>query len=233
MDELDRITQPHPFDNHEVLYGSVGIDMSKFNGTIHLGNIVNYGDKGAGHGTKALHMLTNLADKYHVSISGVAKAYSNVDGHIQDTSELVKWYEKNGFLVTGGDEDYGFEIVYHPDEETNEDAGPSNIQTHSDPMGSKTFGFDLSPDYTSDYEDRQMHNQQNVGWTSNDVTIPHTDSATSIPEPSALPTPELPNNPVNKSKAYTPPSKPKPVPRYKFDKKLDDKVKKLLKRYDN
>jgi hypothetical protein len=121
LDELHKTTQPHPFNRSEVLYGSIGLDVSKFGGQIHLGDIVNYGDKGAGHGTNALRMLINMADKYKVSISGTAKAYSNVDGHIQDTNQLAKWYEKHGFLITGGYEEDGFDIVYHPDEEGSDD----------------------------------------------------------------------------------------------------------------
>jgi hypothetical protein len=117
LDELHKTTQPHPFNRGEVLYGSIGLDVSKFGEQIHLGDIVNYGDKGAGHGTNALRMLLNMADKYKVSISGTAKAYSNVDGHIQDTNQLAKWYEKHGFLIIGGYEEDGFDIIYHPDEE--------------------------------------------------------------------------------------------------------------------
>lgn len=115
LEDLWGQTGSHPFNPNIVLYGSIGMDVSKWGDGVHLGDIVAYGDKGKGHGTQALQLLTKLSDKYGVPIRGTAKAYSTVDGHIQDTDRLVQWYEKNGFTVTGGyGDDYGFDIEYTP-----------------------------------------------------------------------------------------------------------------------
>lgn len=113
LDDLRAHTSPHPM-NHTVLYGSVGLDVSKWGDGVHLGDIVNYGEAGKGHGTEALRLLTQLADKHGVTITGVAKAYSDKAGHIQDTNRLAQWYEKNGFTTDEGFDDYGFDIEYKP-----------------------------------------------------------------------------------------------------------------------
>ena len=75
-------------------------------------DIVALGDVGTGEGTAALQMLTGLADLHHVTIEGTAKAYSNRDGHIQETNRLVQWYKKHGFEVIGGNPEDGYDIIY-------------------------------------------------------------------------------------------------------------------------
>jgi len=114
LHDLEQATQEHPWNHKMRIFGSVGIEVSPWGTGIHLGDIVTLGDARQGHGTNALKLLTQLADQHGVTISGVAKAYSNKPGHIQGTSRLLKWYQKHGFKRTGGYPEDGYDIEYKP-----------------------------------------------------------------------------------------------------------------------
>jgi len=105
-------TQEHPFNSRERLYGMVGIHASPSGGGVHLHDIVNYGESGQGHGTRTLQHLKSLADKHGITISGIAKAYSNNPKHITKTKALVGWYKKHGFEAGSGNKDDGYPISY-------------------------------------------------------------------------------------------------------------------------
>lgn len=106
--------QTHPWNRNVLLYGPVGIEVSWFGNEIHLGDITTYSDHGQGWATRALGLLKSLADKYQVSISGTAKAYSSQPEHIRDTKRLLQWYQKQGFENLGGYPEDGYEIKYIP-----------------------------------------------------------------------------------------------------------------------
>jgi len=113
LEDFYDMTSPHPFDRGR-LYGTVGIEVSKWGSDIHLGNISSLGDKRSGHGTAALQMLMALADKHGVKLSGTAKAYSKNPEHVQSSKRLAQWYKKNGFKILGGYPEDGYEIEYTP-----------------------------------------------------------------------------------------------------------------------
>ena len=116
MDDFYSSTKESPI-GHGRLYGPVLLDVSIFDGEIHLSDINTVGDKGQGSGTQALKFLTNLADKHNVKLSGVAKGYSQSKEHIQTSERLLQWYQKHGFVEpedSFGDEDEGFDIKYNP-----------------------------------------------------------------------------------------------------------------------
>lgn len=112
FNDLDKTTQPHPFDDRQRLHGMVGIHASPFEGGVHLHDIVNYGEAKRGHGTRTLEYLKSLADKHGVEISGTAKAYSNRPNHITKTKKLTDWYGKHGFQIGKGNKDDGYPISY-------------------------------------------------------------------------------------------------------------------------
>jgi hypothetical protein len=117
MNEFMDNTTEHPMDRRARLLGHVTITLSPFDGEIHLSDISTYGDKNQGHGTKALKYLTSLAEKHNVTISGIAKAYSQNKDHIQSSSDLLSWYKKHGFDEVPdyyGSDDEGFAIHYNP-----------------------------------------------------------------------------------------------------------------------
>jgi len=103
-------------------YGTVNLTVYPFNGKIRLSNIVSVGDKSKGAGTQALNFLKDLADRHDVSIVGTAKAYSQSDEHIQDSSRLRQWYTKHGMTDTGGDDTDGFDMKYNPRRQSTNEA---------------------------------------------------------------------------------------------------------------
>lgn len=116
MDDFFAATTESPIGKGR-LYGDVLIDVSPFDGEIHLGDIVTVGEKSKGSGTQALKFLTNLADRHNVKISGTAKAYSKDPEHIRTSDRLLQWYKKHGFHEPSdsfGDEDEGFDIKRNP-----------------------------------------------------------------------------------------------------------------------
>jgi hypothetical protein len=114
MEELFATTAAHPFDARVSMIGMVGVDVSPFDGAIHLGDIRNYGPPRQGAGTEALNQLKALADKYGVTITGTAKVYDQRAGYISKAKDLVAWYKKNGFEVGRGNARDGYEITYTP-----------------------------------------------------------------------------------------------------------------------
>ena len=116
MDDFVAATKESPIGKGR-LYGDVLIDVSPFDGEIHLGDIVTVGEKSQGSGTRALKFLTDLADRHNVRLSGTAKAYSKSKEHIQTSERLLQWYKKHGFVEPAdsfGDEDEGFDIRRSP-----------------------------------------------------------------------------------------------------------------------
>jgi len=114
LDEAWKLSKPHPFDRRIRLFGMIGVEMSKFDGMVHLSDIRNFGKPRQGGATSVLKKLTTLADKHKVKIDGVAKVYDQRDGHMSTTKELVKWYRKSGFKIFSGSEEDGYRIEYSP-----------------------------------------------------------------------------------------------------------------------
>ena len=110
----DYIDATTPGDDRIRLYGTIGLTVYPFSGRIRVSDIVSLGDKSQGAGTQALKFLTDLADRHNVELVGTAKAYSQSDEHIQDSSRLLQWYEKHGMSRTGGDDTEGFNMRYNP-----------------------------------------------------------------------------------------------------------------------
>lgn len=111
MDDWHKSTQEHPFNHRARIHGGTSVELSPFEGEIHLSDIMSHAP-GKGHGTNTLNHLKSLADKHGVTLSGTAKAYSNRKEHITKTSQLTKWYKKHGFTTGLGNKDDGYDIKY-------------------------------------------------------------------------------------------------------------------------
>lgn len=118
MNELRRSGQAHPFSSTTILFGPVGVQASEWEGNIHIEDIRTFQDRGQGHASEVLKMLTHMADRYDVSLTGTAKVYdSQIEDRVPTSKRLAQWYRKHGFKILRGNEDDGYEIVYTPREE--------------------------------------------------------------------------------------------------------------------
>ena len=110
MEEYFQLTEPHPYSRGVRVYGMAMLMVSKFGKEIHISDIAtNHGRQG--HGTAAMKMLCDLADKHQVVLSGIAQSYSKGN---MTTAQLKKWYAKFGFKAKGGDNHDGWNISRSP-----------------------------------------------------------------------------------------------------------------------
>lgn len=120
LSDLEKITSEHPFDNRSRILKNASIEVSAYDKDIHISDIRSLLPR-TGAGTEAMKILTNLADKHHVRLHLIAKAYSKDQKYVTDTVKLIKWYISLGFVVDDDfldDDDYeGYdevEMVYYP-----------------------------------------------------------------------------------------------------------------------
>jgi hypothetical protein len=110
-------SDPHPFDHNSRVFGGTTIHLSPDNYEVHIHDVQSLNPK-SGAGTKAMKALLKLADKHHVNLNAVAKAYAKHGDYIKDTEKLVSWYRKLGFDIEDADENDtfyydGVEIKYY------------------------------------------------------------------------------------------------------------------------
>tara|TARA_R110002074_G_scaffold27200_2_gene79145 strand:- start:4844 stop:15754 length:10911 start_codon:yes stop_codon:yes gene_type:complete len=120
MDEYYEATYPHPFDDSTRALGAkVDGEVHNVETTISIVNEdtvrlswiqtqppASGGTRGAGVGSYMLKKLTEIADKHGVSIEGtVARAPGMDEDAGLSASDLMNWYLRNGFEVTGGPSD--------------------------------------------------------------------------------------------------------------------------------
>lgn len=117
VQELRQNYDVNPLNDRQVIInGQVAVDISPNEKGVHLHDIRTLFEGRKGEGTKALRELTNMADRLGAQIDGLAFAYSKAPGLLQDTDKLLKWYEKAGFRNEGGDREYGYKVVYYPNQ---------------------------------------------------------------------------------------------------------------------
>lgn len=107
INEFKSITDQHPFSlmlrSHDNAMANL---YGLSNTTVRLGDIQG---SGQGSGSKMLKLITDLADKYQVTIKLDAYGYEDKI----PTDELVKWYQRNGFDIVNVDEDV-VAMIRHP-----------------------------------------------------------------------------------------------------------------------
>lgn len=116
MDDFEAATEHNPLTKSGRLYGNVRLGVYPSRGGIRIGDISVAGDRGEGQGTKALQLLTSLADKHGVKLNGVATAYlsgQDGQGRAQANDRLLSWYVKHGFTGSA-DTDGDHNIEYLP-----------------------------------------------------------------------------------------------------------------------
>jgi hypothetical protein len=101
MQELNSITDEHPFDRSKRIVGGAAVEVSVVNHAndrVYLHDIMAL-DPRKGYSSQALGLLTRLADKHHVTIELFAMAYTRDTRYLTVTEKLVRWYQKLGFVV--------------------------------------------------------------------------------------------------------------------------------------
>lgn len=98
LSDLEKITTEHPFDSRSRILKSATIEVSAYDKDIHISDIRSLAPK-SGAGTEAMKILINLADKHNVRLHLIAKAYSKDPKYVTDTSKLIEWYQRLGFVV--------------------------------------------------------------------------------------------------------------------------------------
>lgn len=114
LDEWHEITHEHPLNRSARLTDNAAVEVSYFDGALHLSDVAAIGVPRSGGGTQALQMLCDLADKHGVKITLTAKAYT--ENHMS-TRQLKKWYERFGFHEdedSFGDEYDGYDMLRYP-----------------------------------------------------------------------------------------------------------------------
>jgi len=111
MDEWHKTTKPHPFNDRSRIHGGTMVELSPFDGNIHLSDIQTL-EPNKGHGAHTIKHITSLADKHGVTVEGTALAYAKDKKYITKSKDLKTFYTKHGFKAGRGSESEGYEISY-------------------------------------------------------------------------------------------------------------------------
>lgn len=107
LKEFDAATTPHPWHGRMSIWqDSVGIELSKWQGMIHISSIMSFAKKNDGNASKALKWLCELADKHSVKMDLEVSPVKNAgarEGKSLNKTELKSWYKRNDFKPVGGD----------------------------------------------------------------------------------------------------------------------------------
>lgn len=136
-------TSEHPINHRARLLNNAAMEVSAFDGMIHISDILALQPGG---GRAALELLCNLADKHGVKMSLTAKSYDTQRATL-DTSQLKAWYERHGFVEdedTFGDDDEGYDMIRWPQALT-ESASQSPAQMLYNNFKGKEFLFQDLP----------------------------------------------------------------------------------------
>jgi hypothetical protein len=105
LEKLEADSDAHPLDNKAVILCNCSVEVSRSarnrNKTIHISDIRSLIPSN-GDASKALRYLCDLADECGVDLDLYAMAY--VKGRLT-TKQLIKWYERYGFVGYGMDDD--------------------------------------------------------------------------------------------------------------------------------
>lgn len=114
LEEWNELTHEHPLSRSARLTDSASVEVSYFDGALHLSDVMALGAPRQGGGTRAIKLLCDLADKHGVKITLTAKAYT--ENHMS-TAQLKDWYERFGFHEeedSFGDDYDGYDMVRYP-----------------------------------------------------------------------------------------------------------------------
>lgn len=100
LNEFNASTQPHPFNPRaRDIGGKAFVEVYPYEGQIHVKDITStspasFGEQGSGGGSKALRLLTELADKHNIELQLSPQA--NGPKGLSD-DQLKSWYMRHGF----------------------------------------------------------------------------------------------------------------------------------------
>lgn len=114
-----QLSDPHPFNHRARLVGGAVIELSRSvedrDAGIHISDIMTV-QPGKGFANAAMANICELADATRVTLDLTAKAYLTGDqakGKM-NTKQLVKWYNKFGFVYVSGDPHDGVDMKRTP-----------------------------------------------------------------------------------------------------------------------
>ncbi len=96
INDIRKLGVKHIFTNDTVIDNNVLVDVSFFDGYLHLSSIMSV-DKGKGDATKVMNKICKIADKYKVTIDLEPTPFGT--GKILNTQQLTNWYKKFGFKM--------------------------------------------------------------------------------------------------------------------------------------
>lgn len=112
LDDWIELTQANPLSPDErVVDGVAAVELRPMNNFIYLDSIRSF-EKGAGGGSKALKQIVELADMHGVMLKMIAKPFETGGNELQ-FNDLVKWYERNGFVKDWQERGYGPSASMH------------------------------------------------------------------------------------------------------------------------
>lgn len=114
LEEWDQMTHEHPMSRGYRLTDAAAVDMSCFDGSLHISDVMAIGAPRTGGGTRAIQMVCDLADKHGVKVTLTAKAYTD---ERMSTRQLKRWYERFGFHEEEdgyGDDREGYDMIRYP-----------------------------------------------------------------------------------------------------------------------
>ena len=107
LEEFDKETTPNPFFHRMRIWNdSIGFEVYKFDGSIHIASVISLDKKNSGNGSTGMKWLTGLADKHGVKLDLAVKPIKNAgakDGINLNKAQLKAWYKRNGFISVGSD----------------------------------------------------------------------------------------------------------------------------------
>lgn len=114
LEEWEQMTHEHPMSRNARLTDAASVELSCFDGALHLSDVMAIGAPRTGGGTHALQMICDLADKHGVKVTLTAKAYTD---ERMSTGQLKRWYERFGFHEEDdgyGDDYEGYDMIRYP-----------------------------------------------------------------------------------------------------------------------
>lgn len=98
MDDALTLGYRNPYNPREIVLkdNSAVFEISIFDGMIRLNSILAV-ERNQGAGTRAMNLLTQLADKHKVKMQLGAKPFGKLDDAL-DKRQLIKFYQKFGFV---------------------------------------------------------------------------------------------------------------------------------------
>ncbi|MBR8428965.1 hypothetical protein [Burkholderia cenocepacia] len=116
--EIKMRFDPNPFNPRQRIVTDNGQQLALLevsaapNGGLHISDIMTVAP-GKGYGARALAIVLKIADEHNEEITLTAKAYAS-ERCALDTPHLRDWYARHGFVVEGGDEIDGYDMVRAP-----------------------------------------------------------------------------------------------------------------------